>query len=182
MIDPLRFYDLETFLLEDVRERFHSSGSIGAFDFFSIVMWKANRAKTHIARKLLKLDPERQSGLEPIVRGLTSQLHRAPDSESRMRLLIDRWRFSLPMASAILAILWPDEFTVYDKRVCKQLGRFEKLANRTKFESVWPEYLNYRQAVHDSVPGDLSLRDKDRFLWAKSVVDQLQSDVDGAFA
>ena len=28
----------------------------------------------------------------------------------------------------------------------------------------------------------LSLRDKDRFLWAKSVLDQLQSDVNGAFA
>ena len=40
MIDPLRFYDLETFLLQDVRQRFHSAGSIDAFDFFAIVVWK----------------------------------------------------------------------------------------------------------------------------------------------
>jgi len=44
MIDPVRYYDLERYLLDDVRTRYASEGSLGAFDFFSIVIWKANRA------------------------------------------------------------------------------------------------------------------------------------------
>ena len=45
-LDYQRYYDLETFLFEDVNRRFRDNGSIGAFEFFSIVIWKANRAKS----------------------------------------------------------------------------------------------------------------------------------------
>lgn len=37
-LDYRRYYDLETFLFGDVSPRFHAEGSIGAFDFFSIVI------------------------------------------------------------------------------------------------------------------------------------------------
>ena len=53
MLDYLRYYDLETYLFEDVRRRFHAERSLSAFDFFSIVIWKANRAKSKIAHRLL---------------------------------------------------------------------------------------------------------------------------------
>ena len=52
--DFLRYYDLETYLWEDVHRRFHTDGGIGAFDFFSIVVWKSNRAKSKIAARLLE--------------------------------------------------------------------------------------------------------------------------------
>jgi len=75
LIDPLRFYDLERFLLEDVRSRFNIVGSIGAFDFFAIVIWKANRAKSHIARRLRRKDLRKRAALEPIVLDLTTALY-----------------------------------------------------------------------------------------------------------
>lgn len=50
-----RYYDLETFLFEDVTKRFDDDGSIGAFDLFSIVIWKANRAKSKTAKRLRNL-------------------------------------------------------------------------------------------------------------------------------
>ena len=176
MVDPLRYYDLEAYLLNDVRLRFHAHGFLGAFDFFSIVIWKANRAKTHVARRLLNRDPKHRVTLEPIVRDLTRSLHRARSDEERMRVLLQDWGFALPMASAILAILWPDAFTVYDVRVCDQLGRFGQLVNRTKFESGWEGYRAYREAVRSAVPGLLALRDADRYLWAKSARDQMLGD------
>ena len=40
-----------------------------------------------------------------------------------------KWAFRLPTASAILTVLYPDVFTVYDRRVCKVLGAFDQLAN-----------------------------------------------------
>ena len=49
-LDYLRYYDLERYLFEDVHRRFHEEGSIGAFDFFSIVIWKANRAARWLGR------------------------------------------------------------------------------------------------------------------------------------
>ncbi len=52
-MDYLKYYDLERYLFEDVSKRFRKQGSMSAFDFFSIVVWKANRAKSQIARKLL---------------------------------------------------------------------------------------------------------------------------------
>ena len=36
-LDYLEFYDLEEYLLSEVRRRFHANGSLSAFDFFLIV-------------------------------------------------------------------------------------------------------------------------------------------------
>lgn len=54
-LDYLRYYDLEAYLFEDVRKRFQKEGVLSAFDFFSIVIWKANRAKSKVAHRLLKM-------------------------------------------------------------------------------------------------------------------------------
>ena len=31
------------------------------------------------------------------------------------------WKLRLPTASAVLTVLYPEDFTVYDQRVCKML-------------------------------------------------------------
>ncbi len=165
-----------------VRRRFAEDGSLGAFDFFSIVIWKANRAKSYVARRLLERDPERRSELEPIVRDLTRSLSNANSDQARMRILKEVWRFGLPMARAVLSILWPDDFTVYDVRVCEQLEGFQNLGGLTRFDAVWAGYSEYRRAVEAAVPGSLSLRDKDRHLWAKSTMEQLQHDIANGFS
>jgi hypothetical protein len=181
VIDPGHYYDLEAYLLDEVRPRFAAAGYLSAFDFFSIIIWKANRAKSHVARRLLRADPEGRTSLEPIVRDLTRALHQAPDDEARMRVLVEDWGFALPMASAVLTILWPDRFTVYDVRVCGQLGRFRELAGKSNFARVWPGYCDYVRAVDRAVPGSRSLREKDRVLWARSAIVQLEADIANGF-
>jgi hypothetical protein len=52
--DYLKYYDLETYLFEDVRQRFHKQGKLDAFDLFSIIIWKANRARSKLAQRLAK--------------------------------------------------------------------------------------------------------------------------------
>jgi hypothetical protein len=81
------------------------------------------------------------------------------------------------MASAILATLYPDDFTVYDYRVCDLLGGFHNLAAQSKFDNVWRGYELFRDQVRQSTPADLSLRDKDRYLWGKSASAQLVRDL-----
>ena len=73
------------------------------------------------------------------------------------------WGFRLPMASAILMVFWPDQFTVYDAWVCDELRDFQWLTNRSP-ERVWEGYCAYREAVRRAAPSPLSLREKDRFL------------------
>jgi len=177
MFDPTRYYDLEGYVFDVVHHRFHEDGSIGAFDFFSIVIWKANRAKSTIARRLLQRDRLHRRQLEPIVRDITKALFAASGARERLQVLVEDWGFRLPMASAILSVFWPGELSVYDVRVCEQLQGFHGLQNRTDFSSLWSGYQEYIAAVQQAVPSTLSLRDKDRYLWASSVAEQLQRDI-----
>lgn len=170
----LRYYDLERYLFEDVRSGFHRDGYLSAFDFFSIVIWKANRAKSKIAKRLRAKGDD----LESVVRELTSELHTAQTGRDRLRILMQEYGFLLPMATAVLTILWPDEFTVYDIRVCDSLGRFHEIGNLTKFDRIWADYGTFVDSVRDAAPADLSLRDKDRYLWAKSAMGQLEQDLE----
>jgi hypothetical protein len=176
----LRYYELERYLFEVVNPRFHSDHELGAFDFFSIVVWKANRAKSTIARRLLAAAAQDDS-LENIARRLTRALYSAPDDRQRMRTLVEDYRFRLPMASAILTVLWPDDFTVYDVRVCNELSCHQTLHASGSFKQLWEGYVKFREAVRELEPKELSLRDKDRMLWGRSVWRQLERDISNGF-
>jgi len=79
------------------------------------------------------------------------------------------------------SILWPDEFTVYDVRVCGELPGFDNLDNLGSFDKKWARYCEYRNAVRAAVPQKESLRDKDRCLWAQSAIRQLNEDIEAGF-
>ena len=51
--DYVRYYNLEPYLFTTVHKRFQRQHELGAFDFMSIVVWKANRAKSQVAKRLL---------------------------------------------------------------------------------------------------------------------------------
>jgi hypothetical protein len=158
-------YDEEAYLFQVVGPRFHREGSLSAYDLFFIVRWKANRAITNIAKHLTRLS---KTDLEQASRNLTREIHDALTDEERFLVISDKWKLALPMASAILTVLYPEFFTVYDVRVCDELGDFHKLANLTKVNSRWQGYLAFKAAVEKKAPANLSLRDKDRYLWAES--------------
>jgi hypothetical protein len=171
-------YDLESYLFETVRQRFTEHGSLSAFDFFCIVIWKANRAKSTVAHRLIS---KGGASLEDRVQMLTKAVALQPTAKRRLRCLIVDWGFRLPMASAILTVLYPDEFTVYDIRVCDQLGDFHRLGTMVNFERQWSGYEEFKQRVGESAPKDLTLRDKDRYLWGKSFHDQLTRQIETGF-
>lgn len=177
--DYLQYYDLESYLLNTVRAKFVVDRCLSAFDFFCIVIWKSNRAKTKIARRLLKIST--CQNLDAAVKQLTGQLVQQNYAKERLHCLMGEWGFRLPMASAILTILYPDEFTVYDFRVCACLGKFHELETLSNFDSLWDGYQQFCQAVIDETPTGLTLRDKDRLLWAKSFVNQLEFDIQANF-
>ena len=177
--------NLENYLLKEVCPRFQQLGFLSASEFFCIVIWKANRAKSKIAKKVL-----RESGcnsLDEAVRKLTEDIAQAGTAEARMRVLVEKWKFWLPMASAILTILYPEEFTVYDVRVAGVIDEENQtnlvhLGNRKTFASLWSGYDEYLNRVKKSAPTAFSLRDKDHYLWGKSFFLQLQRDIQENFS
>jgi hypothetical protein len=175
--DYLRYYNLDAYVFEDVSRRFHSEGKLDAFDLFSIIIWKANRSKSKLAKRLA----QKAGTLEAATTQFTIALFKAESAEARLLLAMKDWGFYLPMASSILSVLWPEEFTVFDVRVCDELGDFHALRN-IKPERVWPEYCRYREAVARAGPGSLLLRDKDRFLWGRSAARQLVRDIARGFS
>src|SRR3989442_860873 len=110
----------------------------------------------------------RYPDLDAAVRALLGATAATPSHTDRLRVLIQDWRFFLPMASAVLAVLYPHDFTVYDIRVCAALGDFQWVQNRTHYDDLWDGYSKYIAAVKRASPAALSLRDKDRWLWGKS--------------
>ena len=172
------FYDQERYLFEVVGPRFRSQNALSAFDFFCIIIWKANRAKSIIARRLMVTH---KSSLDQAVQALTRQIARVTSNKDRLEVLTEDWGFRLPMASAILTVLYPDQFTVYDVRVCKVLNGFKSLANTNDPVRRWKEYCAYVMAVQQAVQQPLSLRDKDRWLWGQSFAQQLHQDIEHGF-
>jgi hypothetical protein len=173
------YYDLETYLFDTVSQRFAENRTLSAFDFFCIVIWKANRAKSRIARRLLAKGP--YADLDSAVHALVGSIATAPSPKERLRVLIQDWGFLLPMASATLTVLYPHDFTIYDIRVYGGLGDFEWVQNKTRYDELWDGYSKYITAVEQAAPAHLSLRDKDRWLWGKSFYEQLQHQIEVKF-
>lgn len=177
-MDYRQYHNLESYLFEVVHCRFQEHGYLSVEDFFCIVIWKANRAKSKIAAKLLQRG---DVGLEAAVRRLTTGVDSMTTPKDRLHYLLKVWKFRLAMASAILSVLYPDEFTVYDMRVCDALGRFHRLQNLVSFASIWDGYVRFKRAVETAAPQGLSLRDKDRYLWGRSFYEQLTKDIEREF-
>lgn len=170
MIDPIAYNNLENFLLSEVRGRFQKDGFIEAFDFFSIIIWKSNRSKSKVAKRLIKQSDN--SDLDQISKHISSAISVAKTDKEKMQVLIVDWKFKLAIASAILTILYPDDFTVYDYRSAGQVGEGGSLKYKTNFEEIWSGYLLFRSRVAQ-IPHGASLREKDHYLFGKSRMDDL---------
>ena len=173
-MDYRRFYDLEKYLFSEVNEKFHKTGYLSVEDFFCIIIWKANRAKTRIS-KLIKKKRKGNERLKDLIKELTQGISDKQLPEEKMEWLISDWRFRLPIASAILTVLYPDEFTIYDVRVCKTIDSHKSLADRTKFQNLWKGYLEYKDKVSQYGP-EMSLREKDKYIWGESFYTDLKED------
>jgi hypothetical protein len=172
MTDFLKIYNLEKYLFEDVGAGFRSTGQIDHADFFMIIIWKSNRAKTKVRDKLKrKANGDFSAAVATISKALFSA-RKTP--KEQLAILMRDWELRLPMASAILTVLYPDEFTIYDKRVCGVLNFPYK--DMPFSDDCWSTYERYKREVCNNAPLNLSLRNRDRYLWGKSFFEDATRD------
>lgn len=77
-LDFRALYDIEKYLFDTVHKRFINQGHISAPDFFLIVIWKSNRSKSKIAKRLLKMG---YPSLEVAVNSITAEVNKLNDSK-----------------------------------------------------------------------------------------------------
>jgi hypothetical protein len=174
LIDPIDYYSPDTTLFPKLAVRFGQTGHLTAEELYLILDWKAPRArKKH-------LDRLTRGGriFSQAAQDIAQELYEAADDKERLRLLMaDPWRFPLPTATAVLTVLYPDRFTVYDIRVCEALGDFKKLVHWRWSDRFWPEYYRFVAAVRSAVPAHLNLRDADRYLWGMNKRNDLRDEL-----
>lgn len=163
-VDYLKFYDYESYLMGEVAHQFHESGTLAPVDFYMLLIWKANRAKRFHWERLQK---KASGSFKSAVSKIASSLWSCSERKERFRVLVEDWGFALPTATAILAILYPTEFTVYDYRVCDEISHKYR-PYLYALDSAWSEYEEFQKSVEREAPADLCLRDKDRFLTGRS--------------
>lgn len=82
--DCIQFYILESYLFTTVYRHFAEQGHLAAFDYFCIVIWKANGAKTKLAKRLLG---NSTNTLDEVVTELTRAIAAQNTARDRLRLL-----------------------------------------------------------------------------------------------
>ncbi len=155
----LKYYFLENYLFTDVNKNFQKNGYLASEEFFAIVIWKSNRAKTNVRRGIEKS--------KKTIREITSEVFRATTPEQKLNILTSIPSIGIPMASAILTVCYPDDFTVADYRACAALKNFgeEIIGNPTTRTATYFEYLEKCKKLAHKY--NFSLRNFDRILWAQ---------------
>ncbi len=154
-------YDLERYLFEVVSPGFQRDGTLSSYDFFAIIIWKSNRSKTKIKRGL--------AAARTSVAELMSEVSEAPTAPAKLDTLVRISGIGLAIASAILTVCYPEEFTVLDYRAwdTAKKERVDSLPGRKPQTPT--EYLQYRRACQlFAAELGVSLRSLDRALWARS--------------
>jgi hypothetical protein len=132
-------------------------------DLYIILDWKAARARTRHLARLARI----AGNFEAAVAKIATDLREWNGPERQLGSLLTTWGFRLPTASAILTVLYPDTFTIYDIRLCDRLGAFRNLVNMKWSPRLWEEYQRFVAAVRSEAPEGLTLRDCDRWLWGE---------------
>ena len=173
LLDPIAYYSPETLLFPALAQSFADTGTLDPLGLYLILDWKASRARTRHRDRLIGL----AGSFNAAVKMIDADLHAATTPEQRLGLLLTKWEFRLPTASAILTVLYPDTFTIYDIRVCNTLGAFHKLGDMKWSPEAWQEYQRFVVAVRGKAPQGLNLRDCDRWLWGQNKQETLRNEL-----
>lgn len=161
LIQSQCYYDLDRYLFDRVTKRFEADQTLCAFDFYAIITWKANRAKTRVRSglKTANCSPEE----------LMRTVHDTADDRQKMQTLDSIPGIGIPIASAILTVCYPTRFTVMDYRAWEtlvDLDRVQSKAMPSGIDGYFEQYLPVCQRLASEER--LCIRELDQALWGWS--------------
>lgn len=165
-----KYYALEEYLFETVSKNFKINGFLSEEEFFSIIIWKSNRSKTKVLKGVQKTGKT--------VKEITGYIQEIPSNVERLEYLSKIGGIQIPIASAILTVCFPDEFTVADYRALFSIkeifkGRVIDISHNRWTTKRYFEYLTLCKEIME-YNGITTLRDTDKSLWGYSFYKDLQ--------
>jgi len=100
----LKYYFLEDYLFGEVNKNFKKRGYLTPEEFLAIVIWKSNRAKTNVLKGVNKNGKT--------INKITSDIAHAKTPQQKLETLTSIPGIGIPMASAILTVCYPNDFTI----------------------------------------------------------------------
>ena len=97
----LKYYWLENYLFDNVNKNFHNRGHLNPEEFFAIVIWKSNRAKTNVRKGIIKSTRT--------ICAITAEIFQSQTPEEKLDVFLSPKipNIGIPMASAILTVCYP---------------------------------------------------------------------------
>ena len=100
------------------------------------------------------------------IKEITSDIYRENNRERKVAILTKINGVGIPIASAILSVCYPNDFTISDYRVVSALNRRGNTENLANPSSSIPSYSKYLDlCIEVAKRENVSLRDLDRCLW-----------------
>lgn len=169
-----QYYSLEEYLFSEVSANFVNNKCLNEAEFFSIIIWKSNRSKTKVLKGVLESKKS--------IKEITSELFKTKDDKERLGLLTGKngiGGIGIPIASAILTVCFPNNFTVADYRAVHAIKEILKDRDIKINPEYWtPErYFEYRDLCFEIKEkyNIRTLRETDKILWGYSFYRDLQS-------
>lgn len=173
-----QFANPETNLFPRLSKRFETKPDLSPFELWAILKWKANRATTHHLKRLITM----HGSFGKAAQSIGHAIFDAADPDEKLKAAMEAGGFRLATASALLTVLYPDTFTVYDVRVCDEMKRFHELRYRRFSTDLWNQYAAFKAAVIAATPCASTLREADRYLWGKSWIKDAETDLGEVFS
>lgn len=166
-----QYYSLEEYLFNEVSENFCINKCLTEAEFFSIIIWKSNRSKTKVLKGVLKSKKS--------IEKLTNDIFRTQGDKEKLELLTEIDGIGIPIASAILSVCYPNNFTIADYRAIDSIKDIFKERGVKINPDNWTteKYLEYRGLCFEiQKQFNLgTLRETDKALWGYSFYKDLQN-------
>lgn len=144
-------YDTENYLFKVIGPRVKKRGHFLFSEFYKICMWKSSRPKQRYINNKNKIERISKSAFGE------------GDEKRKMEILCHLNGVSVPTASALLTIVYPEKYAVIDIRCLEMMRKTEKIS---KYPSIktWLKYLDIMRAW--SKENSVTPREMDMALFA----------------
>ena len=148
--------------------------SFTPFELFAIAIFKANRNKGRIKKGI-------QNGKNSVkkISSIVASINLEDDLSKKEALnqLIEMPGIGIPMASALLSVAYPDNFTIVDYRTIDGLKDFFEIGFPSTLDprsNIDGYFLYIHECRKKSVELKISLRKLDQMLWGYSFFKDLE--------
>lgn len=155
----IKKYDTENYLFDVVGKNIRKKGYLTFDEFYAIAMWKSPRQKQKYLLNKRLVTPK------------TKAAFNLKDEKSRMLKLCELEGVAIPTASAILSVVFPEDYAIMDIRCLNALRDMGYDISTYPRINTWLLYIEIMKSIAGKYD-KITPRDIDKALFAKHRIEQ----------